>query len=108
MPYFIQDEEGNPKELLVNDLEIPESSGTDGILNIFGIPVSIESDENTIVVTDYIVNMYGAGNSIQEAVEDYKISIKAYFEELQEDGERLGSSLTQHLCYLRNISMSFK
>ena len=108
MPYFIQDEEGNPKELLVNDLEIPESSGTDRILNIFGIPVSIESDEDTIVVTDYIVHMYGAGNSIKEAIEDYKTSIKAYFEELQKDEDRLGSNLTQHLCYLRNIFMSFE
>ena len=108
MPYFIQDEEGNPKELPVNDLEIPESSGTCKFLNIFGIPVTVENDEDAIVVTDYIVHMYGAGNSIQEGIEDYKTSIKAYFEELQEDEARLGSNLTQHLCYLRNISMSFK
>ena len=86
-------------------LEIPPPSRTDE-LNIFGIPVTIEIDEDSIVVTDYIVHMYGVGNSIKEAVEDYKISIKAYFEELQKEEDTLGDNLTQHLCYLRNIFTS--
>ncbi len=90
------------------DLEAPPLSGTDRLRNIFGIPVAIENDRDEIVVTDYIVHMYGVGNSIQEAIDDYKISIKAYFEELQEDENRLGSDLTRHLCYLRNIFMSFE
>ncbi len=86
-------------------LEIPQPSRTDE-LNIFGIPVTIEIDEGSIVVTDYIVHMYGVGTSIKEAVEDYKISIKAYFEELQKEEDMLGDNLTQHLCYLRNIFTS--
>jgi len=88
-------------------LEIPPPSRTDE-LNIFGIPVTIEIDEGSIAVTDYIVHMYGVGNSIKEAVEDYKTSIKAYFEELQEEEDTLGDNLTQHLCYLRSIFASFE
>ena len=86
-------------------LEIPPPSRTDE-LNIFGIPVTIEIDEGSITVTDYIVHMYGVGNSIEEAVEDYKISIKAYFEELQKEEGTLGDNLKQHLCYLQNIFIS--
>lgn len=99
MPYFTVDEASNRKE-------IAQSYGTGKFMKIFGIPVTVENDEDATIVTDYIVHMYGVGNSIQEAIEDYKTSIKAYFEELQEDKDRLGSNLTQHLCYLRNIFMS--
>ena len=69
----------------------------------FGIPVVIEVDEDAIVVTDYIIHMYGVGNTVQEAIEDYKISIKAYREELLEDEDRLSSYLKQHLYYLRKF-----
>ena len=93
---------------LVNDLTIPQPLGTDRYLNIFGIPVQIEVDEDAIIVSDYIVNMYGVGNSIQEAIEDYKISIKAYFKELEENEDKLASNLMQHLCYLRHIFMPLK
>ncbi|MHA2068999.1 MAG: hypothetical protein ACXABY_31945 [Candidatus Thorarchaeota archaeon] len=66
--------------------------------------VTIEIDENAIIVTDYIVHMYGVGNTVQEAIEDYKISTKAYLEELQKDEDRLSSNLKQHLYYLHRIS----
>lgn len=85
-------------------LEIPQPSETGKFINIFGIPVTIEIDEDAIIVTDYIVHMYGVGNTLQEAIEDYKISIKAYREELLEDEDRLNSNLKQHLYYLYRIS----
>ncbi len=97
----------HPLHLAMN-LGIPQLSGTDKFLHIFGIPVTIGIDENEIVVTDYIVHMYGVGNDEQEAIEDYKISIKAYLEELQEDEDRLGSNLQQHLYYLRSKLMRFE
>lgn len=90
------------------NLEIPPSTGTGKFQNIFGIPAVIEIHEDAIVVTDNIVYMYGVGNSIQEAIEDYKISIKAYFEELQENEDNLSSNLEKHLYYLRNIFVRFR
>ena len=90
MSYLILDKDGNPKDF-----------PTKTIKSIFGIPVSIEKDENNIVITDYIVNMYGVGNDIQSAIEDYKNSIKAYFEELKEEENNLGDDLKQQLNYLR-------
>ncbi len=91
-----------------NNLEIRQPTGTRGFLNVFGIPVEIEIHEDAVVVTDYIVNMYGVGDSIQEAIEDYKTSIKAYFKELQEDENRLGSNLKYHLYFLRSKLTHFE
>ncbi len=91
-----------------NNLEITQPSGTNRLLNIFGIPVTIQTDEDAIIITDDIVYMYGVGNTPQEAIEDYKISIKAYFEELQENEDRLGNNLKQHLYYLHNTLMQFE
>ena len=70
---------------------------------IFGIPViTIENIESKdFFVTDCVVHQYGVGNSIQEAVDDYKITVKAYYASLQEDEGRLGSDL--NLCYLRKV-----
>lgn len=97
MPYFTLDKDGNPNYTI----DFSQPSGADRSLSIFGIPVSIEKDEDNIVVTDYIVHMYGVGNDIQSAIEDYKISIKEYFEELEEEENNLGDDLKQQLCYLR-------
>ncbi len=97
MPYSTSDKNGNPNYTI----ELSQPSETDSSLSIFGIPVSIEKDENNIVVTDYIIHMYGVGNDIQSAIEDYKISIKAYFEELEEEESNLGDNLRNQLCYLR-------
>lgn len=89
-------------------LEIPQPSETGKFLHIFRIPVTIEIDEDAIIVTDYIVHMYGVGDTVQEAIDDYKSSIKAYLKELQEDEDRLGNNLKRHLYYLRDISKYFE
>ena len=68
---------------------------------ILGMDVGIGRDKSAFIVTDGIVNMYGVGDSIEEAIEDYKITIKAYFDDLQEDEDNLGCNLRQHLNYLR-------
>ena len=86
-----------------DDLEFHKSSGTDKLLNIFGIPVTIEIDEGAIIVTDDEIHMYGIGNTLQEAIDDYKLCIALYLEELEESEERLGANLKQHLHYLRNL-----
>jgi hypothetical protein len=85
-----------------NNLEIRQSTGTRALQNVFGIPVEIEIHEDVVLVTDCKINMYGVGDSIDEAIEDYKASIKAYFEELQEHEKRLGSNLKYHLYFLRS------
>ena len=92
-----------PLSQFTNAQEISQSYGTGGSLTVLGIPVVIEIDENSIVVTDYILHMYGVGNSVKAAIEDYKTAVKSYFEELQENEDKLGSKLKQHLIYLRGI-----
>ena len=90
------------------ELEIPKPSEAGKFLYIFGIPATVEIDEDAIIVTDYIVHMYGVGDTVQEAINDYKTSIKAYFAELQENEDRLGNNLKRHLYYLREMSKHFE
>lgn len=79
------------------------------MLNIFGIPIEIELDEvDVFAVTDYVVNMYGVGDTISQAVTEYCDVIKEYFEKLQEDEDTLGKNLTSHLHYLRSLPLLMK
>ena len=47
---------------------------------VFGIPVEVAEDDGGWLVTDCVVNMYGVGDTVSEAVEDYKSVILEYFE----------------------------
>lgn len=71
-------------------------------LTVLGIPVTIDTDSDLFTVTDYEINMYGVGSTLQEAIEDYKGFVQAYFEDLKANEDRLGDNLKQHLCYLRS------
>lgn len=72
-------------------------------MEIYGIPVIIEYDEDgTIIITDDIINMYGVGDTITEAIKDYKDTIKEYYKDLKENEGMLGHNLRQHLEYLRD------
>lgn len=64
---------------------------------ILNIPVTVEDDDG-FVVSDDIVNMYGAGDTLAEAKQDYKDNVLIYHEWLQVG--RLGPGLEKHLEYL--------
>ena len=71
---------------------------------IFGIPVIIEYDEdNTIIITDDIINMYGVGDTITEAIKDYKSVVLSYFDDLKLNEKKLGQPLKTHLNYLKDM-----
>ncbi len=67
---------------------------------IFGIPTSIITEPDIIIITDYIVDRYGVGNNIKEAVEDYKKAVKEYYEQLLKDKDKLGIIPQKHFNYL--------
>ncbi|MEK7400357.1 MAG: hypothetical protein AAB116_25710 [Candidatus Poribacteria bacterium] len=68
--------------------------------SIFGIPVTIEFDEY-YVISDNEINMYGVGDTIAEAEEDYKSVVLSYLEDLEENESKLGEHLKGHLYYIR-------
>jgi hypothetical protein len=70
-------------------------------MNIFGIPVSMAIDESTVVIGDNIINMYGCGDKLDEAVADYKKSIHEYYADLKANEDELGDNLQKHLSNLR-------
>lgn len=70
-------------------------------MDIFGIPVEIVKDEGSYSVTDCEVNMYGVGDTVAEAVEEYKSVVSEYLDNLERDKSILGKHLKQHLEYLR-------
>ena len=70
------------------------------ILSIFGIPVTIEYDDYYTII-DTEINMYGVGDTVAEAEEDYKSVVLSYFEDLEENESKLDGHLKGHLDYLR-------
>jgi len=64
------------------------------------IPVTIEYD-GYFVISDNEINMYGVGDTVVEAEEDYKSIVLSYFEDLEENEYKLDGHLKGHLDYLR-------
>jgi predicted RNase H-like HicB family nuclease len=47
--------------------------------------------------------LYGAGATVDEAMEEYAYALVDYYEDLQEQREHLAPHLLQHLAYLETI-----
>ncbi len=89
------------------DLTASASLATSDSREIFGIPVTVERDGDQFLVTDYEINMYGVGNTVEGAVEDYKSVVLEYFEILEGRTDRLSEHLVRHLRYLRTKAQHF-
>jgi predicted RNase H-like HicB family nuclease len=53
------------------------------------------------VISDNEINMYGVGDTIAEAEEDYKSVVLSYLEDLEENESKLDERLKGHLYYIR-------
>jgi len=71
------------------------------VSSIFGISVIIEHDDY-FVISDNEINMYGVGDTVAEAEEDYKSVVISYLEDLEINESKLGEHLKEHLSYLRD------
>jgi len=67
------------------------------------IPTVIERDGDHYLVSDEVVNMYGIGETVEEAMADYRSMLVEYYESLLEDADRLSAHLRAHLELLRQI-----
>ena len=92
-----------------NDANLATSTSfsTGDSSEIFGIPVTVERDGDQFLVTDCEINMYGVGDTVEDAVEDYKSVVLEYSELLEKRAERLSEHLMRHLRYLRTKAQHF-
>jgi ribosomal protein S12 methylthiotransferase accessory factor YcaO len=75
---------------------------------VFGIPVVVKKDGDVFTVTDSEINMYGVGDTQEEARKDYESAVLEYFEILNENEHRLNGNLKAHLYYLRTKAKYFE
>jgi uncharacterized protein (DUF433 family) len=68
-----------------------------------GIPVRIRFDGSQYFVSDIRLDLYGAGSSIGEALEDYWLAVEDCYADLSEHADRLADHLCDHLAYLRQV-----
>jgi prevent-host-death family protein len=70
---------------------------------IHGIPVRIHYDQGRYFVSDDIIDLYGVGNTIEEARADYWLAVQEAYEDLSAHESRLSPHLQEQLAYLRKI-----
>ncbi|MBM3234925.1 hypothetical protein FJZ31_01370 [Candidatus Poribacteria bacterium] len=67
------------------------------------IPVSIEYEDDTVIVSFYDVDVYGTGDDIQEAITDLCSQIIEVYELYSQNVNRLGPVPTREWKYLQTI-----
>src|SRR3989304_5646790 len=68
------------------------------------IPLSIERlNGSYYVVSDSILNLYGIGNTVAEAIDEFTSMLVDLFDELRNSENILSSNLRQQLDYLKTI-----
>jgi predicted RNase H-like HicB family nuclease len=67
------------------------------------LSVTLESEDSEIVASCYDVNMYGCGDSEEEAIDDLCSVLVEYYETLKEDKEKLGIIPKKHWGFLSSI-----
>ena len=104
MPYFVRNEDGEAEDVPVTEpsakLEVSPATATDSQQEIFGIPVIVEKAGDQFVVMDDEIAMYGVGDTIEAAKEDYRNIVKEYFQMLNSRQGKLGPHLESHWRYL--------
>lgn len=84
----------------MSQVAVPEYKLPD-IHTLYGIPIQIEEDKDGFIVSDDIINMYGIGDTIENAIEDYKSTIIEYYDFLVAEEVNLAKHLKEHLDYLK-------
>ena len=70
---------------------------------VHGIPVRIRFDGALYFVSDDRLDLYGVGNSIDEARQDYWLAVQDYYADLSANADRLARHMQEHLAFLRQV-----
>lgn len=71
---------------------------------VHGIPVRIRFDGDRYFVSDDVLDMYGIGDTIKEAEEDYWIAVQEYYDDLSANADKLVGYLREHLAFLQGVA----
>ncbi len=75
-----------------------------GIIDeIHGIPVRIRLDADRVFVSDDQLDLYGVGDTVEEAKQDYWLAVQDYYADLSQHAEHLAEHMEEHLRFLRPI-----
>ncbi len=70
---------------------------------IHGIPVRIRLDADRVFVSDDQLDLYGVGDKLEEAKQDYWLAVQDYYADLSQHAEHLAEHMEEHLRFLRPI-----
>ncbi len=68
-----------------------------------GVPVTIHFTGERYFVSDDLFNLYGEGNSLEAARQDYRIALQEYRADLEAHADHLAPYLAEHLTQLRAL-----
>jgi prevent-host-death family protein len=78
--------------------------GENGVLGeVQGIPVTIRFTGEEYFVSDDLFNLYGEGNSLEAARQDYCVAVQEYRDDLEAHVDNLAPYLAEHLAQLRAL-----
>jgi len=70
---------------------------------IHGIPVRVRFDGERFFVSDDIVDLYGVGDTLDEARQDYWLAVQDAYADLSANAEHLARHLQKQLAFLRQV-----
>ena len=70
---------------------------------VHGIPIRIRFDGDRYFASDDRLDLYGVGNSLDEARQDYWLAVQDYYADLSANADSLATHLKQHLDFLRQV-----
>lgn len=70
---------------------------------VHGMPVRVRFDGEHYCVSDEAIDLYGIGNTLAEARQDYWLAAQDYYADLSANADRLADHLKEHLAILREF-----
>jgi len=70
---------------------------------VHGIPVRVRFDGQQYFINDDVIDLYGVGDTPDEARQDYWLAVQDYYDDLTTNAGRLAGHLQEHLAFLRQI-----
>jgi prevent-host-death family protein len=104
---YMVERRGKPLAALISAKEyqqLIELLGEVGVNDeVHGIPVLVRFDGEHYFVSDDILDLYGVGQTLDDAREDYWLAVQDYYADLSANADHLAGHLQGHLAYLRQI-----
>jgi len=104
---YVVERRGKPLAALISAVEyrqLLELLGRIGLNDeIHGIPVRVRFDGERYCVSEDVLDLYGIGDTLEEARQDYWLAAQDYYADLSANADRLAGHLQEHLTILRRV-----